>query len=271
MAPSNEPELHMNQIPRGLGKEETGYFQSPFEYCQGACRTTSRSTQHENAFISPRRFCFGGNGRPYTPTPRVPPLPKGVKAVVGAAGASCNTVCKDQNLICNSDHFAALNDCNTLRSVFMCEAGCGPSEYNKREFPGYVVEAAQRQDWPAFCFFYFDSRKAVAGLTQHYNCSASSQHVQRVCPCESAPGLASQAGQVDALLSKQQQGKNGDSSTNAAAESGRNGIEGQGKEDIAGADSLDSNISGDSNDTQQQFELDDLNSGGGGDGEEERR
>jgi SREBP regulating gene protein len=205
MSPSQDPEAHMATSPRGFKKEETGYWSTPFDYCQSVCRTTSRSTQHENAFISNRRFCFAGNGRPYTPTPKVPPLPKSVTAVVGPAGFSCDAICKDKDQICNSDHFAALNDCNTLRAIFMCEAGCGPSEFSRREFPGYVVDGAPKNEWPAFCFTYFDSRKAVAGLVQQYNCSAFSEHVQRMCPCESAPGLVSQAGQIDALTKQQQQ------------------------------------------------------------------
>lgn len=43
-------------------REETGIWQTEFEYCRAKCRTTSRSTQHENAFILKRRFCFSELG-----------------------------------------------------------------------------------------------------------------------------------------------------------------------------------------------------------------
>jgi len=207
MSPSHQPELHMATSPRGFGKEETGYWDTPYDYCQSACRTTSRSTQHENAFISERRFCFDGNGRPQTPTPPIPPLPGSVTAVVGAAGASCDAVCEDQYQECNADHFAAINDCNTLRAMFMCEAGCGPSESSKRkEFPGYVLDGAPKHNWPAVCFFYFDSREAAAeDVVQQFSCSASAEHVKRVCPCEPASGVGAQAGQLDAAQLNQQQ------------------------------------------------------------------
>jgi hypothetical protein len=121
-------------------------------------------------------------------------------------------VCKDKDLECNAEYFAALNECNTLRSVFMCEAGCGPSEANKNEFPGYVHEAAPKNDWPAFCFYYSDGKKAAAGHVLQYNCSASSDQVQRVCPCESAPGVGSQAEQLDALSKQQTKTYQGDGS-----------------------------------------------------------
>lgn len=245
MSPSQQPELHMTTSPRGFGKEETGYWETPYDYCQSACRTTSRSTQHENAFISERRFCFAGNGRPHTLTPRAPSLPQSVTAVVGAVGASCDAVCNDKDQECNADHFAALNDCNTLRAMFMCEAGCGPSELpTRREFPGYVVDRAPKNDWPAFCFLYFDSRKA--GMVQQYNCSASAEHVQRVCPCAPALGLGTQAGQLDALQSNQQQMIKTDEP------GGANGNVGQ---RVGGEDLNAANINDDSNKDEQQFAL----------------
>lgn len=39
-------------------RPETGHWETPFQYCQAVCRTTARSTQHENAFILDRKYCF---------------------------------------------------------------------------------------------------------------------------------------------------------------------------------------------------------------------
>ena len=46
----------------GCYRPETGYWTNAFDYCEGVCRTTSRSTQHENAYILDRRFCFSKLG-----------------------------------------------------------------------------------------------------------------------------------------------------------------------------------------------------------------
>lgn len=49
-------------VNRPYRRPETGLWSTAFEYCQGVCRTTARSTQHENAFILDRRFCFSKQG-----------------------------------------------------------------------------------------------------------------------------------------------------------------------------------------------------------------
>ena len=107
-------------------RPETGRWRTPFEYCRAVCRTTARSTQHENAFIAARKHCFSKLGRPRVPVPPAPLLPPLVALVAGAAGQSCEAACqaaKPQAAACAPQHFAALNDCNSLRAKFMCEAG----------------------------------------------------------------------------------------------------------------------------------------------------
>ena len=57
-------------VVRGLRicREETGHWETPFEFCKGKCRTTSRSTVHENAYLSPRHHCFSASGTPLSHT-----------------------------------------------------------------------------------------------------------------------------------------------------------------------------------------------------------
>jgi hypothetical protein len=143
--------------------------------------------------------------------------------------------------------------------MFMCEAGCGPSEsIKKKEFPGYVVDKAPKNDWPAFCFFYTDddsSRKASAeGTVQHYSCSASAKHVKRVCPCQSAPGLGTQAGQLDALQSNHQQiiGK-----PNQDRGGGGGSVKGNVEQSSGDQDLNAENNDDDRDKYEQQFALDD--------------
>ena len=42
----------------------TGHWQNAFEFCQGKCRTHQHCTEHENAYIDDRHFCFSDTGRP---------------------------------------------------------------------------------------------------------------------------------------------------------------------------------------------------------------
>ncbi len=43
-------------------RPETGRWGSVFEYCRGKCRTSSKSTVHENAYLSPLHHCFSASG-----------------------------------------------------------------------------------------------------------------------------------------------------------------------------------------------------------------
>ena len=43
-------------------REETGRWPNPFEYCRGKCRTSARSTVHENAYLAPAIHCFAELG-----------------------------------------------------------------------------------------------------------------------------------------------------------------------------------------------------------------
>ena len=67
--------------------------------------------------------CAAQLGRPHVPVPAAPALPKGILVVAGAAGQSCDAACRAKNAACQPAHFVSLNDCNSLRAKFMCEAG----------------------------------------------------------------------------------------------------------------------------------------------------
>ena len=43
-------------------RPETGRWGSVFEYCRNKCRTSSKSTVHENAYLSPQHHCFSASG-----------------------------------------------------------------------------------------------------------------------------------------------------------------------------------------------------------------
>jgi len=64
MGPEYGAEQLWATAPRVGGKPETGTWQSSFQYCAGKCRTSSRSTAHENSYIDARHFCFSALGRP---------------------------------------------------------------------------------------------------------------------------------------------------------------------------------------------------------------
>ena len=57
--------LHMQakhvQLPP-LCRPETGSWTSAFAYCRGKCRTSSRSTVHENAYLDKQHHCFSASG-----------------------------------------------------------------------------------------------------------------------------------------------------------------------------------------------------------------
>ena len=60
--------LH-DRLTVGACRQETGHWPNAFEYCRGKCRTTSRSTIHENAYLDPYHHCFSSSGKAFIPKP----------------------------------------------------------------------------------------------------------------------------------------------------------------------------------------------------------
>ncbi|KAI3436532.1 hypothetical protein D9Q98_005949 [Chlorella vulgaris] len=206
LKPENKPEQHMGSLFRGRNKPETGLWSTPFDYCQAVCRTTARSTQHENAFILERRHCFSKLGRPRVPVLPAPPLPPHITMVAGGPGQNCDVACALKQMVCRGEHFVGINDCNSLRAKFMCEAGCGESAPDQTEFPGYLEGSAPKHQRPAFCAFLPPFAPDTAPA---FNCTRGNGSVRRLCPCEPLPAAVVAAATQQAAAAEQTAGDSG--------------------------------------------------------------
>jgi len=122
MYPKNEAMKRMADTFIGLNKPETGKWQNSFDFCTGQCRTTSRSTENENAYIGDRHFCFSHSLRPRDDTP-VEFDSSDVFVQVGKPGESCQDACHSQDSVCLQEEMFRVNKCDEMRAAFMCEAG----------------------------------------------------------------------------------------------------------------------------------------------------
>ncbi|PNH03738.1 hypothetical protein TSOC_010165, partial [Tetrabaena socialis] len=64
LAPQHDAVNLAKRVLRSPRHKDSGFWGDPFEYCKGVCRTHSRSTAHENSYISTRHHCFSQLGRP---------------------------------------------------------------------------------------------------------------------------------------------------------------------------------------------------------------
>lgn len=153
------------------GKESTGHWENPFDYCRGKCRTNAHSTIHENTYMSHSHHCFGDVAFPSPTPPPLAPLPSGMVAVAGAQGQSCTQTCAGQQKKCSAAGLKQLNSCDHLRAAFTCEAGCEAS--SGLDKPCYV--SGPSLDTSAKCFTSTDSV---------LNCDIVGGSVRRLCACE---------------------------------------------------------------------------------------
>lgn len=128
-----------------------------------------------------RRYCFSLGGRPKDQPSLQLNLPTEIKVVAGQGGASCDQVCATENSMCSPQFFKVLNTCDVLRDVFGCEAGCGPSDSLEKGLLGYVVSAAPKQHWPAYCAIFGDGNG-----DDKYDCGMEREYTRRVCPCDTS-------------------------------------------------------------------------------------
>lgn len=176
MAPANNAKEAVKKVFRGPDREETGRWPSVFEYCRGKCRTSARSTVHENAYLAPDIHCFSDLGKPLTEETPVPELPAGVIAMLADKGETCAAACARSSLGCAVAALPAVNSCNVLRQHVPCEAGCGPHP-SLGGLPGYVVSAADKPEQPTFCW------TQPEGSESDHGCEAASPNIQRLCTC----------------------------------------------------------------------------------------
>lgn len=164
--------LHENRSP---GREETGRWKNLFELCRGKCRTSSKSTVHENAFLGTRHHCYGERRRPLLEPQKA--TPKDI-TILGAnqPNMNCNQVCSLAGKKCSPEHFPEVNHCDRLRDQFQCEAGCEKDTVGNRgaDHPAYVIYKSSKETHPTMCLLNSFSA---------FDCGASHAKTQRICPC----------------------------------------------------------------------------------------
>lgn len=144
---------------------------SAFAFCSGACRTTSRSTMHENAYASPAHHCFGSSPYPAAlPKPVLTALPDGVVAVAAEQGVSCSAACSSSGRKCIAAVLPTLNSCAWLLATFPCEAGCDELG-SAAHLPAYNSGPAP------------DASTKCGATTGAVSCDAAQPHARRLCPC----------------------------------------------------------------------------------------
>lgn len=168
-------ELMLQQF-RATGREETGHWETPFDFCKGKCRSSSRSTVHENAYLSPLHHCFSTSGKPTVPSPPVPDVPHNIRVLTSKDKQSCTERCEEDSLECSEAHFPALNDCNRMRESFACEAGCEAGA--GLALPAYIIPKAAKSERPAMCLTWSADLSKEA-----MKCELSDSNRQRACPC----------------------------------------------------------------------------------------
>ncbi len=191
MRPENYGNADLSTLTEQVFRDKPFAFDSTFAFCEAACRTTSSSTVHENAFIGERRYCYMYNaGRFKRPkldgdkfTSREGSSSDGsVRVVAGAEGKSCTDVCRGlQPTMACDDSSQYSSSCDEMREFFLCEAGCwehdvGVSARSSAQAtqPSYISPWGPKDDWPAGCF-------PDAALTSA--CDAKVAHAQRLCLC----------------------------------------------------------------------------------------
>lgn len=174
LAPKHNAAALAKQTLRSPRHKDSGFWGDPFEYCKGLCRTHSRSTAHENSYISSRHHCFSQHGRPSVSDPLPPGVLDGATVVMSDANESCDAACAKQQLSCSAPHLKWANSCDRLREHNDCEAGCDTLRVGGA-MPAYVEGGAPKQLRPAMCF--------VAAAEAQLGCSAKETNYRRLCTC----------------------------------------------------------------------------------------
>ncbi|GAX77561.1 hypothetical protein CEUSTIGMA_g5005.t1 [Chlamydomonas eustigma] len=155
---------------------DSGTWADAWEYCSGLCRTHSRSTVHENAYISSRHHCFSSHGRPLLSGPLPANALSGVTTLLSKVGEACDMACMRIGKKCSGSHLSFLNTCDRLREHVGCEAGCEEGgKQGSGVMPSYVHGNAPKTQLPAMCF--------TAPQDAPPGCGGKDAQSQRLCAC----------------------------------------------------------------------------------------
>ena len=139
--------------------------------------TTEKMVQDKSISIPPSKDTQCGNELVKKGVPVK--LNSNVQPTAGKPGESCETVCSSANMKCDPAHFNAVNNCNTLQSLFKCQE-C--AENMGMDQPAQVKSSANR--WPNKCLYTGDMTTEV-GFHGVERCKASHPDTKRLCPCTS--------------------------------------------------------------------------------------
>jgi len=140
-----------------------------FEFCRAACRTSSRSTVHGNAYSSAQKFCT-------TPVRVAKKLPADTAVTAGKQGQSCTAVCESAGKVCSAEFLQSVNNCDMLKGSFPCSSCEGNFGYDQ---PAYVANAANKDQ---FGKCLYNSKETFL------SCSGAHADTQRLCPCRPKQG-----------------------------------------------------------------------------------
>ncbi|KAG2494979.1 hypothetical protein HYH03_006912 [Edaphochlamys debaryana] len=176
LAPQHEAAKLAKEVLRSPRHKESGVWGDAFSYCMGVCRTHSRSTAHENSYISPRHHCFSKLGRPMLSDPLPPGALADVEVVTSERNGTCDEACtklQGKPKKCSIVHLNVLNSCDRLREHHGCEAGC---EEASGLGPSYVDPEAPKPARPAMCFVQPQGDPLV-------QCGSRTPHHMMLCAC----------------------------------------------------------------------------------------
>jgi hypothetical protein len=91
-----------------------------------------------------------------------------------AQGVSCSAACAAQGKACVPGALTSLNNCDYLRALFPCEAGCEAG--SGAELPAYLSGAVA--DASTMC-----RTNGAGGAAAGQTCEAAAVNTRRLCPC----------------------------------------------------------------------------------------
>lgn len=166
ISPTNSQELHAAMTAASGMKsfQQAVKENDSFEFCRQACRTSSKSTIHGNAYSSPNKYC--------TAPVRLPrKLPDDATVVAGQQGLACSAVCENTGKVCSPEFLASVNNCDLLKKHFPCSSCESNFGYDQ---PAYVGNSANKEQ---FGKCLYNSKESFL------SCAGAHADTQRLCVC----------------------------------------------------------------------------------------